>query len=1138
MRCRFRFFIVVLLIFCLLATSCEAAPASKLTARYKQTTIKTTTARQVTLSLPPEPRFPGESQRQTSIAGRAFYAELGQLGYADPGNVFTISNDSLSKEETLLLSVNEAFIYKYYYISINGKWEKFTFPQQSIGNSSWIAFAAGASVSTEQLPPGDNYVIAYSCSKTNSGFDCHNNKWQIHAFQILPLPNLNPQCGSDVECPLNFACVNSQCVPKPLPPQCSPSPSQNELVPAVTSPILQKPVTKQTYIDYLMRQPYYYSFNPLLKTSTDFHEYGFMGNYSKNIYLNAGGEFASNAPAWAMQGLALAEYYKMKGEPEKAKVYLQRVKYLLLGPGPWNNWGGTGNKNYTNDQFKQAFDKQLLDTGGNNGSLPIRRCYFVGVTKDNIPVVRTARDRSYQNCQDFTASDLNTWATQAGAQNPKMIQLEYKNQKGGWQDFFERTPEQIELVIRALEEAAKKDPDILTDEERSLLKDMVLRLGKTIRVWGYGEERNQYEPTLARYQYDPIHYPKPVASQLPPRKEYWRGNHHRAQGEGMMRRLAAVRILNDPTATDQEKAQAKVWQHYADIVWNDWWPVRDTAFDQTTYTVLSWLSYVMRGAHILDGQDPAMTLFWDEADKSMKPFWDRYLNTVTPDGVAFPISQYEGFTESEPVLLWMMELLGAKTKDGRYRWVAQRIMNDLLYQESQGKLSMSVNGQWNHYAEGVALAYLFADESVKPVEPDSRSQSADGKKVFYLAYDKYYDIDRDLAAKYLGNYDDDLFKNYNDPNSPNYDHGYEDGAFVVLKDANGKYETAPSKFFFKSGNRPGDLTVMVETAARTADVHNPGGIAGIASHGSILAMSENPKTFTSFQNMLSVEDPSKTVTMIKNDNPDGNIWIDKCFMESEAPKFADYRLATHARLKTDNYLCFPMTNEREFFFIKNRFMVVRDRATSHFEKPFNGLLKEIWYTETIGSKGQNWADTYVEKPLLVNLPMANPRWNLLVYHSPKNGRELKQYPAPADLNWLPGMAPPMPQVVSYDQTKTVAPETPEVFTYILLPHDPIENATGLASSIEVLVDTVDQAVIRLGAPDKDHEWVVLNEKGAAIKQAGLETDAKQLYIDIKDGKVARILAVEASYLVLDGKDVFKKDKRITVDGVLPPPECL
>ena len=78
----------------------------------------------------------------------------------------------------------------------------------------------------------------------------------------------------------------------------------------------------------------------------------------------------------------------------------------------------------------------------------------------------------------------------------------------------------------------------------------------------------------------------------------------------------------------------------------------------------------------------------------------------------------------------------------------------------------------------------------------------------------------------------------------------------------------------------------------------------------------------------------------------------------------------------------------------------------------------------------------------------------------------------------------------------------------------------------------------MGAPDKDHEWVVLNEKGAAIKQAGLETDAKQLYIDIKDGKVARILAVEASYLVLDGKDVFKKDKRITVDGVLPPPECL
>ena len=1123
MRCRFSFIVVAVLIFFLLTTSCEGAPRSKYSSRLQQKSV----------SLPAEPRLPGESQRQTSIAGRAFYAELGLAGYADPGNVFTINQDSLTKGETLTLSVKEDYIYKYYYVSINGKWEKFTFPQQAIGNSNWIAFAAGASVSTDQLPEGDNYVIVYSCSKGSQSFDCHGNKWQIHAFQLLPLPDPNPQCGSDQECPMNFACINSKCVPKP--PACPPPLSQDKLVPAVTSPILQKPVTKQTYIDFLLRQPYYYfGGDGPIKSNVGLHEYGFNGDQNKNIYLHAGVTGEGNGPAWALQGLALAKYYQETNQTEKAKVYFQKVKYFLLGPGPWNNWDGTGDQKFVNNQFKQAFDRTIIDTGGYDGSLPIRRCWFVGVTNDNAPVASTARGWNYQNCQDFTSTDLSNWATQKGLQNPKMIQLEYKNPKGGYHTFL-RQPEQIELEIRGLEEAAKTDPSILTDQERALLNDMIFNVNKKIRVWGFGEEVNDYEQLLAIYQYDPVTYQMPVAPHLPPRKEYWRGNHHRAQAEGMMKRLEAWRILNNNGATEQEKAQAKIWQHHADIVWNDWWPARDTAFDQTSYTILDWLYYVMIGAHLSahqDVPDPMMKTFWDEAGKSMKPFWDRYLNTITPDGFAFPLSIHDGFTEGEPTLLWMMELLAAETKDGRYKWAAHKIMNDLLYQESQGKLTPAVNIQWTYYAEGVALAYLLADESVVPVEPDSQSQAASGKKVFWIKPDESGGPIRDLVAKYFGNYDDDLYKNYNDPNSPNYDHGYVDAGFVVLKN-----QSAPSKFFFKSGNRPGDFTILVETAARDGNPHNPGGIAGMASHGSLLAMSQSPKKFTGLQNMLSVEDQSKTVTMIKNDNPDANIWQDQCYMESEAPKFADYRLATHALLKTVNYLCFPMTNEREFFFVKNRFMVVRDRATSHYKESFNGLLKEIWYTETINAKGDNWADTYVEKPLYGIFPMANPRWNLLVYHSKKEGRVLSSSPAPSWLNWL-GALPPMPQVVSYNQAKSIVSETPETFTEILIPHDPAEKPEVLASSINVLVDTPDQAVIRVGVSIGPHEWVVLNEKGDPIKQAGLETDAKQLYLQIKDGKVARILAVEASYLILDGKDLFKKNKRITVDGILPPPECI
>ncbi len=212
----FGYLVVALLIFSLLATSCEGAPANLKTSNR---------AKQKIISFPPEPRMPGEAQRQASIAGRAFSSGLAGLGYADPTTVFTLNNDSNIKGESLIISVKEDFIYKYYYVSEQGKWVKYEFPQQVIGNTNWITFAAGASVSTDNLPSGKNYVVAYSCSKTSKGFDCHGNKWQIHEFMILPI-SFEPQCGSDQECPTNYACVNHECLPKPpqQPPSLEPAP--------------------------------------------------------------------------------------------------------------------------------------------------------------------------------------------------------------------------------------------------------------------------------------------------------------------------------------------------------------------------------------------------------------------------------------------------------------------------------------------------------------------------------------------------------------------------------------------------------------------------------------------------------------------------------------------------------------------------------------------------------------------------------------------------------------------------------------------------------------------------------------------------------------------------------------------------
>src|SRR3989344_6607233 len=161
--------------------------------------------------LPSEPKILNEAR--PAIAGRAFYPSLAQAGYAEP-NTFSISKDSLSKGELLTLSVKEDYIYRFYYVTVNGQWQKHSFSEAAVGTSNWIKSSASAKLSTDQLKEGSNYAVVYSCTKIGGKWDCHNNKWQIHEFKILPLPSPTSQCSSDQECPMNYACIDHECLPK------------------------------------------------------------------------------------------------------------------------------------------------------------------------------------------------------------------------------------------------------------------------------------------------------------------------------------------------------------------------------------------------------------------------------------------------------------------------------------------------------------------------------------------------------------------------------------------------------------------------------------------------------------------------------------------------------------------------------------------------------------------------------------------------------------------------------------------------------------------------------------------------------------------------------------------------------------
>ena len=55
----------------------------------------------------------------------------------------------------------------------------------------------------------------------------------------------------------------------------------------------------------------------------------------------------------------------------------------------------------------------------------------------------------------------------------------------------------------------------------------------------------------------------------------------------------------------------------------------------------------------------------------------------------------------------MLEMLSAKTRDGRYRYVAHKLMNYLFYQQSHYRENQILLGPES--TEKLAVAYLLAD---------------------------------------------------------------------------------------------------------------------------------------------------------------------------------------------------------------------------------------------------------------------------------------------------------------------------------------------------------------------------------------------------------------------------------------------
>ena len=341
------------------------------------------------------------------------------------------------------------------------------------------------------------------------------------------------------------------------------------------------------------------------------------------------------------------------------------------------------------------------------------------------------------------------------------------------------------------------------------------------------------------------------------------------------------------------------------------------------------------------------------------------------------------------------------------------------------------------------------------------------------------------------------------------------------------------KVILRSGWDPDDFYMMIEVFPRHTPL-NPTAIVGLMSGGSAMAFME-PEKWVSRENMVQIEDPDGRASFmgVPHNTAPRELPSGYMGMETQIPCFSDHRLATRVRLKTTNYMGYAATHEREVFFIKNRFAVVRDLTS--FNDAFRCRIGPVWntqHTETIA--GASWVNTWFEKMNFYKTCLyKNPRRDLLVYYLPS-----------ADCHMTIAERPDLVTstvATRYEWEGDVQPGIVVRFSQVLLPHDPSVKAEKLAAGIVVAHENESGLFIKVEAEPGRHEWVMLNAPGASyqlpvssLRQfpelAGFTTDARAVYLDFQSGKLRRLLVEDATKLRIGGRTLVNgKSKRTTLE---------
>jgi hypothetical protein len=262
-------------------------------------------------------------------------------------------------------------------------------------------------------------------------------------------------------------------------------------------------------------------------------------------------------------------------------------------------------------------------------------------------------------------------------------------------------------------------------------------------------------------------------------------------------------------------------------------------------------------------------------------------------------------------------------------------------------------------------------------------------------------------------------------------------------------------------------------------------------------------------------------------------------------RFADSRNATVAWLEWDDPRGWQVRQERRLYFVKNRFLLVRDRFS--FPERMGVAVGPVWHVGDLHPRhGVDWYDVYYREPLSNVWKYRNPERYALLYFVPRPGQRSGAF---EEASYLPSEGCPRntrsdtvdarcrsgpPFVVYQRWTGETSPGESRWFDTLLIPHGPELSPADAAARVRVLLADAERVALEVKVGDET--WTILDQpREGVVDVPGLAADARYAILRSAPDRPPYLLAHAATRIEV-GDLSYRWPVRTSVElgGYTPP----